>query len=396
MKVKQIGNQSEPKKVQEIPRIKVKRVGNITNNVETEKQLIYPIRKQFESETQDKSSRNKIIITTGIGIIIITIVLYLFVFNKNTNIEIKRNTNSTNKETIVSNLSPNPQNTYVITKNNDSLTYEMKLIKKKKCYGDTNNCSEADFTSVFIINGKNEEQLNKFINEKNLQFMNELERKKYVSVEGGLQDFVNTHSVNNYALSCHTQYYDTLEMLNEFIFCLNMWNDVETGNHPYTTCKRIYFKIEYMEQLRVRDIFISGFEKKLNAILFKKFKDNPHSAEANHIFTNFKLTFTNNFTLTYDSIIFNYNEGDIASIASGPIDIAIGFNEILDIININYLNELGYYFDESIVKKNNSENNISTQNKRKQNSETAPKYDKQSSNSNFNQPNPTKPKTTIR
>ncbi|MFH1198293.1 MAG: DUF3298 domain-containing protein [bacterium] len=110
------------------------------------------------------------------------------------------------------------------------------------------------------------------------------------------------------------------------------------GVHPNTIILFSNFDLATGRQLSYSDLFVDGFDEKLNAIAEKIFREQKNLTpdqkleEADFWFENNKFALNNNFYLTTEGIRFYYNTYEITAYVYGPTDLLIQFEKIKDIL----------------------------------------------------------------
>lgn len=114
------------------------------------------------------------------------------------------------------------------------------------------------------------------------------------------------------------------------------------GAHPNSYAKYFVFNPKSGKQVKLSDIFISGFDDKLNKLIDKKYRELRNlketdrlDGEKGYLFENF-IKFNDNFILTKEGINFFYNNYEIAAYAVGPTELKFTYKELTEILKPEY------------------------------------------------------------
>lgn len=111
------------------------------------------------------------------------------------------------------------------------------------------------------------------------------------------------------------------------------------GAHPNGYTRFFNFRPATGEIINTNDIFKKGFERKLNNLLEKKFRDAfelPAPAPLTDMLFENKIEYNNNFTFGDAGITFLYNRYEIAPYVFGEIILELPYGEIDDILKEPY------------------------------------------------------------
>ena len=112
------------------------------------------------------------------------------------------------------------------------------------------------------------------------------------------------------------------------------------GAHPNSYLKYFVFDIKSGKLLRTEDIFEAGFEKKLNAMIENKFREQYELGDGKPLtdilFEN-KIEFNNNFAITKDGVEFFYNRYEIMAYVYGSAEISFTYAELNGLLKEKYM-----------------------------------------------------------
>jgi hypothetical protein len=111
------------------------------------------------------------------------------------------------------------------------------------------------------------------------------------------------------------------------------------GAHPNSYMKYFVFDVKTGKILKTADIFVQGFEKKLNSMIEKKFRNQFELAEGKpltEILFEDKIEFNNNFAITKEGIEFLYNRYEIMAYVYGEAEMIFKYDELKDILKKEY------------------------------------------------------------
>ena len=113
------------------------------------------------------------------------------------------------------------------------------------------------------------------------------------------------------------------------------------GAHPNSYLEYYNISKETGDTLSLGNLFVQGFEKKLNELVdaaFRKannLKPGDNLADKGGLFEN-KITFNYNWLVNKDgSLTFYYNQYEIASYAQGPIEVTLSKEDITPMLAPN-------------------------------------------------------------
>ena len=110
------------------------------------------------------------------------------------------------------------------------------------------------------------------------------------------------------------------------------------GAHGSNRTEYLVFDTESGKRLRVKDVFVKGFEKRLNQLIDTRFrrmmgltKTERLDSEKGTLFKN-SIQFNQNFALTNKGVSFLYNEYEIAAYVYGQTEVDLSYKELAGII----------------------------------------------------------------
>ncbi|MCI0472257.1 MAG: DUF3298 and DUF4163 domain-containing protein [Ignavibacteria bacterium] len=130
---------------------------------------------------------------------------------------------------------------------------------------------------------------------------------------------------------------------NSGILTVAAGNYANTGGaHPNSYLKYFVFDVKTGKVLKTADIFEPGFEKKLNGMIEKKFREQfelPEDKPLTEILFENKIEFNNNFAITKEGIEFLYNRYEIMAYVYGEAEIKFAYDELKDILKKQFMPE---------------------------------------------------------
>lgn len=112
------------------------------------------------------------------------------------------------------------------------------------------------------------------------------------------------------------------------------------GAHPNSYMKYFVFDVKTGKILKAADIFEQGFEKKLNSMIEKKFRNQFELAEGKpltEILFEDKIEFNNNFAITKEGIEFLYNRYEIMAYVYGEAEMIFKYDELKGLLKEQYM-----------------------------------------------------------
>jgi len=222
-------------------------------------------------------------------------------------------------------------------------TIKLSQVTLNKYFNNLPDTGYAPASIVFLeaYGGSLKDKFNTFLREKILSFINEDEDMGVWELPGGYNDYSDLESflqifVDNYNnLACYDFGLNmSLEFLGNDYIAIFLYKDVCYGNHPYLSQKLYFLNESNFDLLLIDDLFVTGYEKTLQTLMYKKFL----KTEFDHKGINKKILFNyvknnNNFYFTSRGICFSFAPGDISYYAAGGFDIIISYEEMNDILN---------------------------------------------------------------
>ena len=111
------------------------------------------------------------------------------------------------------------------------------------------------------------------------------------------------------------------------------------GAHGYSTTKFLNVDTEIMQDIKLADLLLSGYEAELNISgekVFRQVHNLPSDAnltQAGFWFDQGVFVLNDNFAITEKGLLFYFNNYDIASYADGPTEVLIPYSEIQNLID---------------------------------------------------------------
>lgn len=237
--------------------------------------------------------------------------------------------------------------TCAFAQKDDPVFKEMKIFKSlNNCNPDSQNCTYVKVDYLKMVNGKQKEKINKFITDLTIRAVSGYRDTLYSSIEKAADSFIADFSESEYDDSTYTPlpWFNEVQVTREKslpgIICLTFFQGLFTGGaHPNSFLGTYNLNLETGDTIRLSDIFIKGFEKKIDVMLDKKYKkDNgiaPNADLQNEGLFVSKIEHNNNFAILKEGIRFYYNQYEIAAYAAGPIEILLTYEELSKIIKKN-------------------------------------------------------------
>ena len=230
------------------------------------------------------------------------------------------------------------------------IKYETKTLKRtlQGCDTTSSNCPEFDLTYVWMTEGKNKDLFNGYAKNVILNDIFRMEDTKYNTIEemadGFIDEFVKFQKEYpdvppvGWYLDASYQNLNELSQVVSFELGYEMYTG---GAHPvhYLT----YYNYDYNtgKPVRLKDIFVHGFEKKLNQLVDKAFRK-ENDLEPNQPLTDADMfedhiEYNDNFLLTPQGIYFFYNIYEIKPYAAGTTELLVPYSDLIDLIDENGL-----------------------------------------------------------
>lgn len=235
------------------------------------------------------------------------------------------------------------------TSASDSMKYDKKIITKyyndKECSDTAEACTYFKLSYPVFTTGNANKEINKFLEAYITDSIYVPEGKKS---NGTLENLYKGMFKEYEAMKKESPDWImgyALDIFAEVIFNTNKYLTVTVGSysffggaHPNTFSRDFVFDSQTGKILGLKDVFISGFDSKLNKQIDKKFRETyklkPNESlngEKGMLFENF-IKYNDNFFLTKNGISFYYNPYEIAPYAVGPIVLDFTYNELKEIL----------------------------------------------------------------
>jgi len=127
------------------------------------------------------------------------------------------------------------------------------------------------------------------------------------------------------------------------VLTLGLYTTTYTGGaHGSNHTEYLVFDTESGRRLRLQDVFVKGFEKRLNQFIDARFrkmmglsKTERLDSEKGSLFKN-SIQFNQNFALTNKGVSFLYNEYEIAAYVYGETEVDLSYKELAGILKHEY------------------------------------------------------------
>lgn len=115
----------------------------------------------------------------------------------------------------------------------------------------------------------------------------------------------------------------------------------EGGAHGVNQQQTFLFDNKSGRRINISDVFVPGYENRLNAILLKSLREktgvkNGQELHAKGYLTAVEMYPSKNFILNDETITFIYNPSEIASYDKGSVELTISLSAIQDILSSDY------------------------------------------------------------
>ena len=233
----------------------------------------------------------------------------------------------------------------------DSLKYEVRTFFKtyKGCKETEDNCSYIKMVYPVFTTGKSYEIINRFVNAFLADSIyNTEEGKTNNSLDGLAANFFKDYEVfkndfPDWGLSYALDLNGAIHLNKNNLVTLEINYYIFTGGaHPNTYLTYFIFNTEIGKLLGVRDIFIKGFEDKLNRLIDKKYREfrglsgkERLDGEKGMLFEN-KISYNDNIGLSRDGVTFYYNNYEISAYAVGPTELNFTYKELDEILRSEF------------------------------------------------------------
>jgi hypothetical protein len=229
----------------------------------------------------------------------------------------------------------------------DSMKYEIKKFLKtyKGCKEDSENCSYLKMEYPVFSSGKSYKDINKFIYAFLTDSIYNIEEgRPNKTLEGLADNFLKDYeSFKNEMPDWGLSY--ALDLVGSVVYNKNNILTVDIGYyiftggaHPNSFDGYFVFNTDNGKLLHPKDIFINGFESKLNKLIEKKYReyrgisDNERLDSENGMLFENKISFNDNVGLLNDGVVFYYNSYEIAAYAVGPTELKFTYRELADLL----------------------------------------------------------------
>lgn len=175
-----------------------------------------------------------------------------------------------------------------------------------------------------------------------------LKQPSSTSIEEAIENFIADEKKDFASDPMTMTYYDHITSYGEYGMngIINYWHTQEVftgGAHPSTTTTILRFATETGQFVSFDQVFPLTSNKRLKEVLLGKLMQLNNVSTLDELnalgyLEMMDMFASKNFSLEADSVIFYYNEYDIAPYAFGPCQLAISYDELQDIINPAFVN----------------------------------------------------------
>ena len=229
----------------------------------------------------------------------------------------------------------------------NNVDIDFKTIKLSKSY--TSKSSKADDSTYIIIRYvemikcPNKEKINSLIQKELIQESFTRDDVKIENLQDVSESFINDFKMFSAENSDYPQnwFYEInagVENFTSKILCLEFSQGGYTGGaHGNSYVKYINIDFENVNQLKLDNLLVKGYEAKLNELIDKKFREvkglqpTDDLEKEGGLFEN-KITFNDNFAVTKNGLLFYYNNYEIAPYSAGPTELLITYDELGNLI----------------------------------------------------------------
>lgn len=128
------------------------------------------------------------------------------------------------------------------------------------------------------------------------------------------------------------------------LLTVNLASESYTGGaHGNSVTQMFVFDVRSGKRLSVRDLFVAGFEDRLNRLIDSRYrqmrglsKTERLDSEKGQLFENV-IRFNDNVALTTEGVTFFYNNYEIAAYAYGPTEITLPYSAVADILKPEFM-----------------------------------------------------------
>ncbi len=235
----------------------------------------------------------------------------------------------------------------------DSLKYEMKKFYKtyKNCKEEEDHCAYIKMDYPVFTSGGAYKEINNFIISFLADSVYNLEGNGNKTLDKLAETFFSDFGTmmkdypdwpGGYALDLGA----SVEYNKNNLITLNFSYYINTGGaHPNSYS--IYYVLDAStgKMFRVKDMFVKGFEPKLNKLIEKKYRQFREMSDKDRLdgdkgmlFEN-HIEFNENMGLLRDGIIFFYNNYEIAAYAVGPSELKFTYKELDEVLKPEFKNK---------------------------------------------------------
>lgn len=228
----------------------------------------------------------------------------------------------------------------------DTIQYEIKNYKEtyKGCKEEKENCASVKISYPYF-KGEKSEEINKIIESyivDSIYIIDERESNK--DIKGLASNFLKDYEIFKTEVPESPASYEleingSVLLNDKKIITAELSTYIFTGGaHPNSFSRYFIFDAQTGKRLKVNDIFITGFEEKLNKLIDKKYRkennlsDKDKLNEGNGMLFENYIHFNDNIAILKDGVKFLYNKYEIAPYAVGEIEIKFNYSELSEIL----------------------------------------------------------------
>ncbi len=232
----------------------------------------------------------------------------------------------------------------------NGVEFETRVVKKTLdgCDTASTDCPNISINYDFMTSGNNKDLYNMQAEKVLLDNVYQLDDKTFTSLEDMADTFINDYSVfrKEYpdapSVGWYADvYYKNVNDLSQVLSFELSWEMFTGGAHPNNYQRYYNYDYSTAKLITLDQILVPGFEKKLNELVVKAFREEnnlrPDQPLTDGGLFEDTLTYSDNFLLTRNGIIFHYNIYEVRAYVYGPMDLTVKYSDLIDLINENGL-----------------------------------------------------------
>jgi hypothetical protein len=230
----------------------------------------------------------------------------------------------------------------------NGVEFEVRHLSKTLdgCDTTSTDCPQINITYDFMSSGNDKDFYNLQAEKELLDKVYQLDDKTFTSLQDMADTFINDYSVfrKEYPDAPSIGWYADVNYMNVndlsgvLSFELS-WEMFTGGAHPNNYQRYYNYDYSTAKLITLDQIFVPGFEKKLNELVVKAFREEnnlgPNEPLTEGGLFEDTLTYSDNFLLTRNGIIFHYNIYEVRAYVYGPMDLTVKYSDLIDLINEN-------------------------------------------------------------